>query len=108
MIRRWFRALARTGSLVRPSPVSPAAGRRGRTPLRLEAVEDRTLASVVPVEPPKPIPAPEQSQVTSTDESAEPAAAVDPGVPLPTDGWNTSTPLSDESETRSATVTSVF
>jgi RNA polymerase sigma factor (sigma-70 family) len=53
MFRRWIRALARTGVPGRPFPVPPKAGRHPRTLLRLEAVEDRTLASITAVEPPK-------------------------------------------------------
>src|SRR5687767_15073069 len=102
MIRRWLGALARTGSLVRPTPVSSPAGRRRRTLLRLEAVEDRTLASVTPLEPPEAVPAPDQSQVTSVPESSDPAPVVDQGVPLPTDGWNTSSPPTSDADVRTA------
>lgn len=102
MIRRWFRAVTRTGSLVRPTPLSSPAGRRGRTLLRLEAVEDRTLASITPVDPPEPVPAPDQSQITSVPESSDPAPVIDQEVPLPTDGWNTSTPPTADADVRTA------
>ena len=102
MIRRWFRALARTGPLVRPHPLSCPPGRRGRTLLRLEAVEDRTLASVSPAEPPEALPAPDQVQITSVPEAGDPAPVDENGVPLPTDGWNTSNPPTSDLDVRTA------
>src|SRR5262249_52562043 len=63
MVRRWFRVLARKyspGSQF-PSPVPPR--RRPRTLLRLEAVEDRTVASTVQDEPPTSLPPAHAAQV---------------------------------------------
>jgi RNA polymerase sigma factor (sigma-70 family) len=63
MVRRWFRVLARKYSPDRqfPSPVPPR--RRPRTLLRLEAVEDRTVASTVQHEPPTSLPAAHEAQL---------------------------------------------
>jgi RNA polymerase sigma factor (sigma-70 family) len=71
MIRRWIRALARTWP-VRPFPAPPAAGRCPRTLLRLEAVEDRTLASVTAVDQPDPVPTPAEARVGSTTPPTKP------------------------------------
>jgi RNA polymerase sigma factor (sigma-70 family) len=63
MVRRWFRVLARKcspGSQF-PSPVPPR--RRPRTLLRLEAVEDRTVASTVQDEPPASLPVAHEAQL---------------------------------------------
>src|SRR5262249_43066416 len=90
MVRRWFRVLARKyspGSQF-PSPVTPR--RRPRTLLRLEAVEDRTVASPVQDEPPTSLPAAHQTPITpapkpvtgtAEDKQGQPAnnAASNPG-----------------------------
>lgn len=65
MIRRWFRAVAVTWMSGRPSSTPPSGG-RARARLRLEAVEDRTLASAVAVEPPDPL----EGRVAIVDPSA--------------------------------------
>ena len=63
MIRRWYRALAWTFASGQPSQSPAATRRRSRTLLRLEAVEDRTVASAVVVDPPTAIP--HDAQVTA-------------------------------------------
>jgi RNA polymerase sigma factor (sigma-70 family) len=109
MIRRWIRALERTWP-VRPFPAPPPVGRRRRTLLRLEAVEDRTLASVTAVEPPELVPAATEAHADSTTPPTKPksddqsdagsspsdhqtsvtaSAAADMPVMMAGGGWNT-------------------
>src|SRR5947209_5854376 len=90
MFRRWIRALARTGVPGRPFPVSPKVGRHPRTLLRLEAVEDRTLASISAVEPPKFPPA-AGAHVGTTSKPATPSSS-DDQTPASSDGSDHSTP----------------
>lgn len=89
MIRRWLRALTRTGDPGRPHLSPPPSGRRLRTLLRLEAVEDRTLASVSPLDLPTP-PIEAQATVTGPDAPADSSAPVvgDDNGQLPSDGFN--------------------
>src|SRR4051794_32551119 len=108
MIRRWIRAVARTWP-VRPSPAPPPVGRRCRTLLRLEAVEDRTLASAAAVDPPDLVPAATEAHAADTAPSTKPkpddqsdagstqsdqlvpvtASAADMPVMMTGGGWNT-------------------
>lgn len=92
MIRRWFRALTRTGFPSRPYSSPPRSGRRLRTLLRLEPVEDRTLASVSPLDPVEPPTAPGEAQISPAGPDAPPdkgaPAAADGTVTLPADGFN--------------------
>jgi RNA polymerase sigma factor (sigma-70 family) len=92
MIRRWFRALSGTGIAGRPYLASPTVGRRPRTLLRLEVVEDRTLASAVPTTlPEQSTPAPEgrvasDSSAKGSDDDKQTSA--DASVDLPTEGFH--------------------
>src|SRR5690348_7048930 len=90
MLRRWIRALARTGVPGRPFPVPPKTGRPLRTLLRLEAVEDRTLASITAVEPPKFL------TTTHVGTTSKPATPSDDKTPPASDGSDQSaTPTHD-------------
>lgn len=92
MFRRWIRALARTGLPGRPFPVPPKTGRHPRTLLRLEAVEDRTLASITAVEPPKFLTA---THVGTTSKPAKPTPS-DDKTTTPSDGSDqTASPAHD-------------
>lgn len=90
MFRRWIRVLVRTGVPGRPYAVPPRTGRPLRTQLRLEAVEDRTLASITAVEPPKFL------TTTHVGTTSRPA------TPTPTDD---KTPSTSDGSDQSATPT---
>jgi RNA polymerase sigma factor (sigma-70 family) len=76
MIRRWYRALART--LSSGQPLHKPSPRRQRTLLRLEAVEDRTVASAVAFDlPHAPVHVADQSNSTNKQSDEQDAATGD-------------------------------
>ena len=88
MIPRWIRALARTWP-VRPFP-GPAPSRAApRTFLGLEAVEDRTLASVSAVERPDPAPTEARTGPVPLPPSPSPTTSLTPDLPRPTSKFRT-------------------
>jgi RNA polymerase sigma factor (sigma-70 family) len=85
MIPSWLRALVGAGKPGRPSR-TPTVRHRPRTILRLEAVEDRTVASAVAAEPP---PALLHAAVPSSDAPSKPTDQPKPPTDKNADGSTT-------------------
>lgn len=97
MMQLWFRALARKSLSGQKSPAVRRCARA--VSLRLEAVEDRTLAQAAPLEPPTPtLPAPETVgpthagkivKIPAGEQAANDDSAADhpPGLIVATNPW---------------------
>jgi RNA polymerase sigma factor (sigma-70 family) len=85
MTRPWFRALARKCQSGQPSQTPSASGRRRTAPLRLEAVEDRTVTSAVALDAPSALPpVPEAAWVRPADLLPAAGTGADPAAsPVP-------------------------
>src|SRR5262245_32189854 len=80
MVRSWFRGLARKCSPGSQFPSSVPPRRRPRTLLRLEEVEDRTVASSVQDEPPTSVPPAHEASIAAASPPKTGSPKDEPGL----------------------------